>query len=153
MYKNILVTHGGTSASDKALKHALHIAKTNKSKVRILYVMEDLEHASILIFESNVRDKVKRDLKRANTELKKEAENHLEKKAKPFLDEGIPTTIRVKAGYPVDEIVKETKQNKIDLLIMARRRKLPGIKKLMALGSVTRKVTESVSCPVLIIDI
>jgi len=36
---------------------------------------------------------------------------------------------------------------------MARRKNLPGIKKLMALGSVTRKVAENVSCPVLIIDI
>ena len=33
MYKKILVPHAGTSAGDKALKHAVHIAKYDSSEI------------------------------------------------------------------------------------------------------------------------
>jgi len=36
---------------------------------------------------------------------------------------------------------------------MAKRRKLKGVKKLLGMGSVSRKIAEIVSCPVLLIDI
>jgi len=45
------------------------------------------------------------------------------------------------------------KNQRIDLIVMAKRRKLKGIKRLMMLGSVSRKILEHVSCPVLMIDI
>jgi nucleotide-binding universal stress UspA family protein len=35
---------------------------------------------------------------------------------------------------------------------MAKRRKLSGIKKLLSLGSVSRKIVELRACPVLLID-
>ncbi len=153
MYKHILVTHDGTAASDKSLKHALHVAKTNNSKVRILHVMKNVGYIPIMNLDRNVQRKIDRELKKLHQEMKPDIENRLVRKAKLFFDEGVSTVIRVKIGHPTTEIVKEVKNNKIDLLIMARRKNLPGIKKLMALGSVTRKVAENISCPVLIINI
>jgi nucleotide-binding universal stress UspA family protein len=49
--------------------------------------------------------------------------------------------------------MKIVKNQKIDLIVMAKRRKLKGVKKLLSLGSVSRKILESVSCPVLMLDI
>jgi nucleotide-binding universal stress UspA family protein len=36
---------------------------------------------------------------------------------------------------------------------MAKRRKLKGIKGLLSLGSVSRKIVENTSCPVLMMDV
>ena len=52
-----------------------------------------------------------------------------------------------------DEVItKYVKNNKFDLIIMAKRRKLSGIMKLLSLGSVSRKIVEIGKCPVLLID-
>jgi nucleotide-binding universal stress UspA family protein len=48
--------------------------------------------------------------------------------------------------------LKIVKNQKIDLIVMAKRRKLKGIKGLLTLGSVSRKIIENTSCPVLMID-
>ena len=65
----------------------------------------------------------------------------------------IASEYRVVIGSPSDEILRIVKNTKIDLIVMAKRRKLKGIKKLLGLGSVSRYVSENVSCPVLLIDI
>ena len=44
----------------------------------------------------------------------------------------------------------QKKTNKIDMIIMGSHR-LKGLPKIKALGSVTRKVSESADCPVLIV--
>ena len=40
MYKTILVPHGGTAAGDEALRHAIHLAKTDSAKILIIHVVE-----------------------------------------------------------------------------------------------------------------
>ena len=44
------------------------------------------------------------------------------------------------------------KNKKIDLIVMAKRKKLKGIKSLRTLGSVSRKIVENASCPVLMMN-
>ncbi len=56
-------------------------------------------------------------------------------------------------GSPADEILKIAKNEKVDLIVIAKRQKLKGIKKLFGLGSVSRKIVENVTCHVLLIDI
>lgn len=53
-------------------------------------------------------------------------------------------------GSAADEILRFAQDNKIDTIVMGSRR-LKGVSKLRALGSVTRKVSELADCPVLII--
>ncbi|TFH00818.1 MAG: universal stress protein, partial [Nitrosopumilus sp.] len=55
-------------------------------------------------------------------------------------------------GSAAEEILKIVKNQKIDLIVMAKRRKLKGFKSLLSLGSVSRKIVENTSCPVLMID-
>jgi len=38
-------------------------------------------------------------------------------------------------------------------VVMAKRRKLKGLKSLLTLGSVLRKIVENTACPILLIDI
>lgn len=53
-------------------------------------------------------------------------------------------------GSADDQILRFAKDNKIDTIVMGNR-KLKGVSKLNALGSVARKVSELADCPVLIV--
>jgi len=66
---------------------------------------------------------------------------------------GIDAQLKVTVGLPAEEILKTVTNKKINLIVMAKRRKLKGIKILLTLGSVSRKIVENTSCPVLLIDI
>ena len=66
---------------------------------------------------------------------------------------GLDARLIITIGSARDEILKIIKKQKIDLVVMAKRRKLKGFKRLFTLGSVSRNIAENTSCPVLMIDI
>jgi len=57
----------------------------------------------------------------------------------------------VTLGIPEDENIRISKDYIV--FVMAKRRKLPGIKAILRLGSKSRKVIEKVSTPILLIDV
>lgn len=59
---------------------------------------------------------------------------------------------RIVVGNPEDEIEKFVKNGNYDVIVMAKRRKLPGIKAVLRLGSVSRAILERVSVPILLVD-
>lgn len=58
---------------------------------------------------------------------------------------------KVVLGIPEEEIIRFAKDYQV--VVMAKRRKLPGIKAILRLGSTSRKVIEKVSTPILLIDV
>ena len=152
MYKKILVPHAGTPAGDEALKHAIHIAKSDSAKIIILHVIESLPHLPLLLHESQIT-RIKRQMKEVTQTMRKTMENEMAKRIKLCKKNKIKTELKVISGNPVDEILKIVVNQKIDLIVMAKRRKLKGIKRIMTLSSVSRKILEHISCPVLIIDV
>ena len=66
--------------------------------------------------------------------------------------QGIDVTLTIVTGLPSDEILKVIKNQKIDLIVMAKRRKLKGFKSFLTLGNISRKIVENTSCPILMID-
>ena len=79
-------------------------------------------------------------------------EDELKNRIKICKSKSINTNYKVTTGIPEDEIMKFSKNHKIDLIIMAKRRKIPGIKGFLKLGSVSRKILEAAKCPVLIVE-
>ena len=153
MYNTILVPHDGTPAGDMALKHAIHIAKSNSSKIFLLHVIEDFPHVPVFFLHSSQATKVKREISDITKNMKITMEQKMTKHVKNCEKNGIDSNLKVVVGLPAEEILKIVKNQKIDLIVMAKRRKLKGIKSLLTLGSVSRKIIESTSCPVLMIDI
>lgn len=151
MYKKILVPHAGTNAGDKALEHAKEIAKKHDSKITILHVVENIPIPPTITF-SYERKELAKDLKQARNELKREMYKSLDAKAKKLRNQGVATTVKVIHGYPDEEITRIANENDFDIVVMAKRRKLPGLKAILKLGSVSRKVLERIPCPVLLID-
>ena len=153
MYKNILVPHAGTPAGDLALDHAIHIAKSSKAEITLLHVIEEFPHVPVFSLHASQASKIKKDLAEIAKEMEKVMEKEMEKRIETCKKNGIDAYLKVVTGLPAEEIMKIVKSQKTDLIVMAKRRKLKGIKGLLSLGSVSRKIVETASCPVLMMDI
>jgi len=153
MYDTILVPHAGTPAGDLALKHAIHIAKSSSSKIIILHIIEDFPHLPVFTLHASQVTKIKREIVKVTKEMKTVMEKEMTKRTETCKKNGIDSHLKIVVGLPDEEILKIVKNQKIDLIVMAKRRKLKGIKSLLTLGSVSRKIVERTSCPVLMIDV
>ena len=152
MYKKILVPHAGTPAGDKALKHAVHIAKLDSSEILILHVVEALQRPPTFALSGLEAKSLVRAFRKAAKESVINREKEMEIKVEHYKLQNINICYKVVIGYADEEITKYVKNHKFDLIIMAKRRNLPGIKRLLSLGSVSRKIIEIGRCPVLLID-
>jgi len=153
MYKTVLVPHAGTLAGDIALKHAIHIAKLSSSKIILLHIIEEFPHVPMFALHSSQAIKIKHQIAEMIKEMKDTMEKEMANRLELCKKHGIDTELKMTVGLPAEEILKIVKNQKIDLIVMAKRRKLKGFKSLLTLGSVSRKIIENTSCPVLMIDI
>ena len=153
MYKIILVPHAGTPEGDIALKHAIDIARSHSSNIIILHVIEEFPHVPILGLHSSQITKIRQQITEMIREMKNTMEKQMTSQVKLCKKYGIDANLKVTVGLPAEEILKIVKSQKTDLIVMAKRRKLKGLKRLLILGSVSRKIVENTSCPVLLIDV
>ena len=155
MYQTILVPHEGTPAGDEALRHAIHIAKASATppKIILLHVVEEIMRPPIFVLSSSERKSILKNIDDANMSIKEDMEKLLEKRREQCTKDNIKSEAMVSIGNGAEKILYVAKQKKADIIVMAKRRKLKGIKKLLSLGSVSRKVVENVTCPVVLVDI
>ena len=153
MYNSILVPHAGTPAGDEALKHAIHIAKSSSSQIILLHVIDDFPHAPGFFLHASQVFKIKKEFAQITKEMKTTMEKEMTKRVETCQKNEIKSHLKVVTGLPAEEILKIVKNQKIDLIVMAKRRKLKGIKGLLTIGSVSRKIIENTPCPVLMIDV
>ena len=151
MYDTILVPHAGTPAGDLALKHAIHIA-SNTSRIIILHIVEELQYPPTYALASSERKSLLKSVDDVNEEIKKDMEQIMEKYILQCKENGVKSKVKVIIGDAAEIILDVVKKEKVDLIVMSKRRKLKGIKKLLSLGSVSRKIIENTSCPVLMMD-
>ena len=152
MYKTILVPHAGTPAGDEALKHAIFAAK-DTSRIIILHVIEAMQYPPSFALSSSERKSLMKSIDDANEEMRKDMELKMEKLAQQCNEKGIKSVIKVEIGDAAEIILDAVEKEKVDLIVMSKRRKLKGMKKFLSLGSVSRKVVDNVVCPVILIDI
>ncbi|MDH5568472.1 MAG: universal stress protein [Nitrosopumilus sp.] len=152
MYKTILVPHAGTPAGDKALKHAI-FAANDTSRIIILHVIEAIQYPPSFALSSSERKSLMKSIDDANEEMRKDMELKMEKLTQQCNEKDIKSVIKVEIGDAAEIILDAVEKEKVDLIVMSKRRKLKGMKKLLSLGSVSRKVVENVTCPVTLIDI
>ncbi|MEK9682027.1 MAG: universal stress protein [Nitrosopumilus sp.] len=152
MYKKILVPHAGTPAGDKALKHAVHIAKFDSSEILVLHVVEQLQRPPTFALSGSESKALIKEFKKAAQQSVINSQKEMRKRIEHYKSQNIKISHKVVIGYPDEVITKYVKNQKFDLIVMAKRRKLSGIKKLLSLGSVSRKIVEIGKCPVLLID-
>jgi nucleotide-binding universal stress UspA family protein len=159
-FNKLLVTYDGTEKSDKAINHAIYLSNITKAEVVILQVIgniDKLENSSIGV--SNKNEDVEPESTYSNSDLKHQEYpvniegniiESMEAKIKEIEKSGFKNKLsyKIRAGFIVDEIVKETHESKYDLLIISSSHMNSWISSLF---SETRKIISKVDLPVLLL--
>ena len=147
MISKILVTTDGSETARKSVKYAVELAKQTGATITLLSVIDN----SALIAKSipaiasptNIIEPVENYLSLAAEAYLKEAEKQCKKK-------GIKAKKIIRSGHSVEEIIKEAKRSKVDLIVMGSHGK--SAIKTAVLGSVTFGVIhKDTKFPVLVI--
>jgi nucleotide-binding universal stress UspA family protein len=156
-FRKLLVPFDDSKPSNNAVSSAMALAALSpESHVILLHVVPELLQIP-LVFEGPIHsprtgkittmtsywDEIYQDLKTSGLKMVEHS------KAK-FVSAGISVEARTEVGNPSDVIIKHAKQDNVDLIIMGSTG-LRGISKIRALGSVSRRVSEQASCPVLLV--
>ena len=142
MPTKILVPTDFSEHSDRAFGQALDIAKDYSSKVFLLHVIHEAFH----LLDLTLPKETVRLIKDGAIPWAREIlQNHL--RGFPQARE-IEVETNVRKGIPYEEILKEGKEKKIDLIVIASLGRT-GIAKYL-LGSVARNILKGSKCPVLL---
>ncbi len=157
MYRKILVPYDDSEPSNKALHHAVNIAKmSGQSEVILLYVIA--EYPGYHFIERPARS-IRTGEKTTLSQYLKEVYELMEKSANDVLDSkkeeikkksGLDIRTRILIGQISDIIIDFAAKEKADLIVIGNVG-LTGISRIKTLGSVSRSVSERAPCPVMII--
>lgn len=143
MYKNILVATDGSELADKAVAHAVGLAKTTGAKITAVYVRPAIEN---IVVEGVVIE--------IPAEQRKDMLDRIAKLLAKVTDacklQGINADSRhVQNVQPWRGIIEAAEGAKSDLIVMASHGRR-GVSKLL-LGSETQKVVTHSTIPVLVV--
>ena len=140
--KKILTAIDFSPACVQALEYALKLGEKFESHLLLLHVLHDPADAPGFYASQKAGKKVLRNMEAAASEMMAGfAAEHLKKW------ENFET--RIVPGLPADQIVRQARKDKVDLIVMGTRGH-SSLKRLM-LGSVADKVIRASSCPVLVV--
>jgi nucleotide-binding universal stress UspA family protein len=145
-YERILVPYDNSKYSKKAAEEAIKIAQKFDSDLYFLTTVDKVKPS--LLIETNLEDEQR--LEKYLKETVSKTDLILRDMVLRCKESGVSADYEVIKGSPASTILKFAKKREIDLIVMGSQG-LSGIQKLRALGSVSRKVSELSSCPVLII--
>ena len=160
MYQKILVPYDSSKPSEKALDHAVSIARIvgDKSKCQVILLHVIAEYPVSPFVDRPVRSPktgevvtLSRYVREIYDMMIESATGLLNKKKEEVMKaSGVDMRTEVTAGNVATSIVEFAQKEKVDLIIMGNTG-LSGISKLKTLGSVLRSVSERSPCPVMII--
>jgi nucleotide-binding universal stress UspA family protein len=148
----ILLPHDGTEISNKALEKSKEFVKAFNAELYILHIIEHSPLPPSLILDHD-RQWIEESRRNIAKKLKDGWIKMAKEKINPILEkENIKFNITVSTDEPPisEQILRFASENNIDLIIIGSQR-LSEISKIKALGSVSRKVSENVDCPIMII--
>jgi nucleotide-binding universal stress UspA family protein len=152
MISNIIVTDDATESSEKAISKAIELANQLKARLTLLHVIDNIEVPASLILGN---DRVL--IEGARSKIGKALEKGWNKRAKDLVEklkndkDILEIDSKCLTGNAAEKILEFANTNKTDIIVMGASRRLKGMSKIKALGSVTRKVSEFANCPVLIV--
>jgi nucleotide-binding universal stress UspA family protein len=156
VFKTILVPYDGSDMSDKALDKAVEIAKlVNGSKIIIIHIIPEIPTPVFLKEIRSPKTGVRVTFSEYMTFIYEQMESEIKEKLKERKEKynkiGLDIEIYITTGKPTEKILEYSNDIKADLVVIGSTG-LTGISKFFkGLGSVSRNVSEKVSCPVLIV--
>jgi nucleotide-binding universal stress UspA family protein len=140
MYEKVLVPIDGSETAEKAVAHAVGIAKCMKAQVLGLYVIDISVFSGIPTeaFWENIKELLDEEGGRALKVLADMAEK-----------EGVPWETEIAEGVPAEDIIRIAEDKEIDLIVMGTAGRT-GLDRFL-LGSVAEKVIRTAPCPVMVV--
>lgn len=142
MYRKILVAIDGSEQSYKCADFAYELAEKMNSEVLFLEVVP-----AIPVYGGHEKS-FQRDIQERDTQMIKEANEHIAKAAKKFKEANIPFESQVLIGNPADNICETAEKKDVSLIIIGTRG-MTGVSRFM-MGSVSSKVVTYAPCSVLV---
>lgn len=139
MYDSVLIPTDGSEMVDVTLEHGLQIARDNDATVHALYVVD----SRVARAAEDAREEVERSL---NAEGEEAVEHVLAR----VEEAGLEASGEVRTGTPQKEILEYADEAGIDLIAIGTHGKSPR-EKLLSMGSVTERVVDNASIPVLVV--
>ena len=115
MISKILVPTDGSKTAQKAARYAVDLAKQLKASIIILSVFD---WSSFMSRASSDAFVTPRELESMEGSLKEAAMKHGEAVKKRCDKHGIQSKTIITTGHPVEDIAKEAKRSKADLIVM-----------------------------------
>ncbi len=144
MFNKILVPLDGSEYADKALKYAIDVAKKFSSELLLVHIVQtttafitgpEVLGPSLILDLRKQLEENGRHILSLGEEIAKKAD--------------VKVSTRLDYGNPPDKILNITKEENIDLIILGNRGL--GAAARFFLGSVSDKISQQSTCPVLII--
>jgi len=147
MISKILVPTDGSKPARKSVEYAIELAKQTGSTLMLISVIDQ----SYVIPKSMPVVKTKRILMEPVEDyLRLTAEAYLQEAAKVCDENDVPSKGVIRSGHPVEEIIKEARRSKADLIVIGSHGR--SALKAAVLGSVTYGVINKESkIPVLVV--
>ena len=147
MIKKILVSIDGSQSADHALDFGLDLAGKYSAEVMIATVVDSPSSSLVVKGMLYAPTSTENYLKKLRTFHEKILLEALDKTKK--ISPKLKVSTRLLEGRPADKIVETAGEGAFDLIVMGSRG-LGGIKEFV-LGSVSDRVADEASCPVLIV--
>ncbi|SNR64352.1 universal stress protein [Halorubrum vacuolatum] len=141
-YDRILVPTDGSLEGERAVRHALELARIHEAAVTAIYVINTASYAGMPMETSweGIDELLRADAEAAVTEVRALADRM-----------GVAITTTVVDGSPSREIIRSAERNDCDLIVMGTHGR-GGIDRLL-LGSVAEKVVRGSRIPVLTVRV
>ncbi|MCE9616988.1 MAG: universal stress protein [Nitrosarchaeum sp.] len=150
MLTRILVPYDGSTYSVKALTRAMELAHNLDSEIFLFSVVYvDYIAPPGMLGLTRIRSE-KEAIKKWTESVRENTEKMLKSAVKRCEQKGVSTSYNVTQGNVANEILSFAKKKRISLIVIGSHG-LHGIGKLKTLGSVSRRVSEQATCPVLLI--
>ncbi|WP_338738039.1 universal stress protein [Haloplanus salilacus] len=141
MYDAILVPTDGSDGVDRTLDHAVEMARNHDATIHALYV---IDRRFELAAEEDREDLIDR--------LTERGEHAVVAVADRCETAGVDVVTDVREGIPYKTILGYADDAKVDVITMGTHGRT-GRDRLAHLGSVTERVVENATVPVLVVDI
>ena len=143
--RNILVPTDFSENSDRAFLTALEIARKGRSRIFLLHVISRMVQMCVSDYciDQSIADRVLSEgIVYSNEKLRETIARFQDSRDVKVIPD-------LRKGQPHEEILKESAERKIDLIVISSHGKT-GLKKYF-IGSVAEKVMQEARCPVLLI--
>jgi len=115
MISKILIPSDGSKTAKRASVYAVDLAKQLKASIIILSV---IDQRSLIAKTVSASDTARHTIEPIEDYLKEAAEGYAGEIKRLCDKSDVASTISIKMGHPVNEIVKEAKRSKADLIVM-----------------------------------